>query len=545
MIKLQNVKFAYRVNGKVFSITTDKSASNQRVSLDISYENGLFSASVKTRTPIELLRLSAEFEYIYTVRDRIFLNGYQSWTDSIEHRPDSVMMGIDQIPAPIAYTYAFSQYGDYNFTRYSHKRGVMHGYSYGYIRNEEHYDLIGSLSENSGFTCIRTNISKNRLMAFKDCHQLRVNSEFEGLKLYFGEGTQDQVFDGYFAALDIPKPDAKPIFGYTSWYKHYQDISEEKLINDLEGILDCEHKADVFQIDDGYQTAVGDWLSIDEEKFPNSLKPISQRISQAGLIPGLWLAPFVCEEKSEIFKNHRDWIVTNEKGGLVKGGSNWSGFYALDIYNPEVRDHLKKVFDTVINDWGFKLLKLDFLYAACLQPREEKTRGMVMCDAMDLLRELTKGAQILGCGVPLASAFGKVDYCRIGCDVTLDWDDKPYMKLMHRERTSTRNSILNSVFRRQLDGRAFLNDPDVFLLRSDNTALTEVQKQTLAEINSLTGSVLFTSDSLKDYTDAQNLKLNNLLAFSTWKVTAAELNGKELSLTVSNGSERAIRVYRV
>ena len=77
-----------------------------------------------------------------------------------------------------------------------------------------------------------------------------------------------------------------------------------------------------------------------------------------------------------------------------------------------------------------------------------------MAEAMDFLRECAGNALILACGVPLASAFGKVDYCRIGCDVSLDWNDKPHMRLMHRERISTRNSILNTVFRRQLDGNS-------------------------------------------------------------------------------------------
>ena len=59
-----------------------------------------------------------------------------------------------------------------------------------------------------------------------------------------------------------------------------------------------------------------------------------------------------------------------------------------------------------------------------------------MADAMDFLRECAGDAMILGCGVPLASAFGKVEYCRIGCDVSLDWNDKPHMRLMHRERSA-------------------------------------------------------------------------------------------------------------
>ena len=45
-------------------------------------------------------------------------------------------------------------------------------------------------------------------------------------------------------------------------------------------------------------------------------------------------------------------------------------------------------------------------------------------------------------------AFGLVDYCRVSCDVSLDWDDVWYMRLFHRERVSTKQAINNTLFRR-------------------------------------------------------------------------------------------------
>ena len=54
------------------------------------------------------------------------------------------------------------------------------------------------------------------------------------------------------------------------------------------------------------------------------------------------------------------------------------------------------------------------------------------------------------------------EYNRIGCDVSLDWNDVWYMRFFHRERTSTKQSLANTIFRRSLNNRAFLNDPDVF-----------------------------------------------------------------------------------
>jgi hypothetical protein len=46
-----------------------------------------------------------------------------------------------------------------------------------------------------------------------------------------------------------------------------------------------------------------------------------------------------------------------------------------------------------------------------------------MWEAMDLIRDMVGPEKlVLGCGVPLAAAFRKVDYCRIGSDVAPWWE---------------------------------------------------------------------------------------------------------------------------
>lgn len=539
MLEFRNIKFVYMAEGKIFSVTTDKTAKNKRVKLTVENEDGIISARIDSVTPIKLLRLSAEFGYDFKSISRIFLNGYQTWTESFEHTPAGKMRGIDHIPKPLQDKYVFSAYGDYGFTRYSTKRGAMHGFTYGYIRNYDSYDFIGSLNEDSGFTVIRTDCSEGKVMAFKECKDLEIESEYEGLRLYIGKGSEDGVFDKWFSLMGIKALTAPNITGYTSWYRHYQDINEEKLGADLEAL----NGGDIFQIDDGWQTAVGDWLSVDKQKFPEGMKVIADRIREKGYIPGIWMAPFVCEKDSVMFAEHPDWLLKDENGQPVKAGSNWSGQYALDTENEEFREHLRLVFDTAVNEWGYGLLKLDFLYAACILPRKNKTRGQLMAEAMEFLREISGDAMILGCGVPLASAFGRVEYCRIGTDVSLDWDDKPYMRLMHRERVSTRNTVMDSVFRRQLNGRAFGNDPDVYMLRDTENTMTEAQRRCLAEINALTGKVLFTSDNEDSYGEFQTKLKEEMLALRDAKIISAELNGREMILRIRQNGEIIIKTY--
>ena len=542
-MELLNVRFSYRVKGRKFTVNTTETVNNSRVRLDISSTAERFAAAVSTNSPVEIVCLEAEFDYTFPDDSRIFLNGYQSWTECREYGKDEVMKGVDHIPSPVRDRFSLAAYGDYTFTQYSAKKGDLHGFSYGYIRHGiGEYDFIGSLNENEGFTVIRTDTSKGRIIISKECEGLLVTDAFSGLDIFFGHGEENSVFDRYFELMEIKPAAAKPVFGYTSWYRHYQDISEDVLLHDLEGLRSSPIKPDIFQIDDGYQSAVGDWLRVDAEKFPHRMSYLADRITDEGLIPGIWLAPFVCEEKSEIFRDRKEWLLY-DKNGPIKCGGNWSGAYALDIYSPEVRDYLRKIFNVIVNEWRFRLLKLDFLYAACIIPRKDKTRGMVMHDAMSLLRELAGPAQILACGVPLASAFGTADYCRIGPDVSLDWNDKLYMQALHRERPSTRNTILCSVFRRHLNGRAFINDPDVFLLRDTQTGMDDMQKRCLAEINALCGGVLFSSDDFSVYGQRQQKELGAIDALKGAHILSADVYRDTLVISLEKDGRYDTRAY--
>ncbi|MBU3189645.1 alpha-galactosidase [Clostridium bowmanii] len=228
------------------------------------------------------------------------------------------------------------------------------------------------------------------------------------------------------------------------------------------------------------------------------------------------------DRNSKIFKEKKHWILKDSHGELALSGSNWSRFYALDIYNPEVREYIKSVFSVVLDEWGYDMVKLDFLYAVCLVPSKTKTRGQIMTEAMEFLRECVGDKLILGCGVPLGPSFGLVDYCRIGCDVGLDWNDKVFMRMLHRERISTLYALGNAIGTRQLNGRAFLNDPDVFLLREDNIMLSETQRQTLFTVNHIFGSLLFTSDNIKKYDSKKHLMFDNIMNLKEKKIQSVE-----------------------
>ena len=130
---------------------------------------------------------------------------------------------------------------------------------------------------------------------------------------------------------------------------------------------------------------VGDWLSVDPVKFPSGMKKMADAIHAKGYLAGIWVAPFAAEFKSAVVKEHPEWLLRDEKGKPVLGGFAWER-----VLRPRPRERRsarlrsRKVFDTAIDEWGYDMFKLDFLYAACITPRAGKSRGRLMYEAMDL-----------------------------------------------------------------------------------------------------------------------------------------------------------------
>ena len=82
--------------------------------------------------------------------------------------------------------------------------------------------------------------------------------------------------------------------------------------------------------------------------------------------------------------------------------------------------------------------------------------------------------------------------------------------MTHRERVSTKNCIDDTTFRRQLNGRAFMNDPDVFFLRDENCKLTEEEKKLLYTSNASYGGLLLTSDDMNKWDEAKRKTYKNI-----------------------------------
>lgn len=516
--------------------------------ITVNDESGVKLTLIPSR-PITLISASLEFWHEYEKNEKFFVNGYQSWTTSGEMSSEDIYRGTTPLAGVTKYTKDMAiTSGDYAFTRYEPRPGFFHSFTYTYLRRGDELEFFGSLSERNGYTVFYSDMEKHIFSVEKDVEGLTISEPYEMFDIVRVVGGYDEVFDKYFAAMSLPaKKRVDRLTGYTSWYNYFQKIDENIILRDLKGLSRARESVNIFQIDDGYEPFVGDWLDYNGRDFPNGMKTIADAVHREGYLAGIWLAPFnVQRGKSRILKEHPDWLIRNPDGKPQLGCVAWGGAYTLDIYNSEVREHLKNVFDTVLNDWGYDMVKLDFLYSQCRTPRDNKTRGTIMCEAMDFLRECVGDKIILGCGVPLGPAFGVVDACRISCDVDLSYGGKFYNSMsINNELPSAQNAINNSMFRRHLNGRAFLNDPDVFFLRDHNLTFTWEQKLLLAKINNLFGRVLFVSDDAGEYSEAELEVLKETFRESDAKIldvkcVGARADGNYEIKFIENGEEKLL-----
>lgn len=543
MNKIYTVKYKY-----AGEIITSNEKENDFYRLEIENTDGRYTVTLVPKKNFEMVDFYAEMPFNFAKGDKFFGAGYQSWTKTKEWTADEVMPGTIKLSNISEFTKDLARKtSDEWIVNYSYKPGEFHSHCYTYIKRGDNVKLWGSLSEKTGYTIFKVKMQENKFYFTKDLLGKVVSEPLKIFDIVYFEGDYEEVFDKYFGMWKMPETRHGMMSGYTSWYNYFQNITEDIIIRDLNGLDPYKDQVNIFQIDDGYETFIGDWLDPNPAKFPKGMKYIADEIHKKGYKAGIWLAPFNCQKVSRMAKEHPDWLIKHENGKPMVGCIAWGGAYTFDIYNEEVREYLRHVFDVVLNEWGYDMVKLDFLYSQCIKPRHGKSRGEIMCDAMEFLRECVGDKLFLGCGVPIGPALGICDACRISCDVDLTYKGKFYSRIqVSNEMLNARSAINNSIFRRHLDGRVWMNDPDVFFLRKDNLTFTNEQKYLLGKINNLCGNVLFVSDNAGDYDKVAGNLLKKFFDKTDEKIVSAEyINKSDIKLVTEKDGKRETFIFNI
>ncbi|MDX2166179.1 MAG: glycoside hydrolase family 36 protein [Deltaproteobacteria bacterium] len=309
------------------------------------------------------------------------------------------------------------------------------------------------------------------------------------------------------AAMRARLPARTPL-GWCSWYYYFTRVTEADVIGNLDRLTRLRGRVgcDYVQVDDGYQRAIGDWFE-PNGKFPHGMRWLAERIRAAGFDAGIWVAPFLVRPDARLFRERPQWLLRTARGAPRAACWNpgWSlGWpaYALDTTHPEVLDWLRELGRTLAGQWGYRILKLDFLYAAALpgvRHDATATRAQALRRGLEAIREgAGDDAFLLGCGCPLGPAVGVVDGMRIGADVAPFWDNwisrGPNRR---RHGVATAHAMQNILTRAFMHRRLWLNDPDCLMVRAAETQLTPDEVRSLATAIALTDGMFVLSDRLE------------------------------------------------
>jgi len=333
--------------------------------------------------------------------------------------------------------------------------------------------------------------------------------------------------------------------GWCSWYHYFHAITEDALRANIKSLeaMRSEFPLDVIQLDDGFQSALGDWDTTNA-KFPGGLKKIAREIRAAGFKAGIWTAPFLAARDSRLMIDHPDWFVMHaDTGEPVRAGynANWTTSddkfaYALDASNPALRAHLRRLFAKLTRDFGFAYLKLDFLYAAAAPGRRHDsnlTRGETLRDGLEAIRAgAGDDAFILGCGCPIGQAVGIVDGMRIGPDVSPLWG----ATATGAGDPSTVYALDAIIARSFMHRRLWLNDPDCLMLRARETRLTADERAALAATIAASGGMLLISDDMS-LLDAEKGKLFRAAAQIAAEIDSNAAREPILALDLMTGGD--------
>jgi alpha-galactosidase len=290
-----------------------------------------------------------------------------------------------------------------------------------------------------------------------------------------------------------------PPTGWCSWYYYWWNIDEEKILSNLDFL--SEHRRELpveyVLIDDGYQTGIGDWTTVNE-KFPRGLAWLAQRIHEQGFKTGLWLAPLIVGAKSALYRDHPDWVVRSRDGEPAIALNNWGqDCYGLDCTHPGAQAWLRRTIETVTQEWGFDYLKLDFLFAATMEGVRhdpQATRAQAYRRGLEILRQAAGERLVMACIAPVGATIGLFEACRIGPDVApawrMPWPGAPLCA------PGTENALRTVIGRYWMHGNIWLNDPDCLLVRDSETALTLDETRFLSTVIALSGGMVFLSDEL-------------------------------------------------
>ncbi len=478
---------------------------------------------------------------------RVHVNGWQSWSPTGHYsrgdRQDTTRLG--PLTSPM-------QKNSGSQTSRTKGHFISDMYSVLCHRDVDEGLLVGYLSQRQSFGHVEVLFEGNELGISLHTGLDRIRLEpghtftTDWAYVHYFNTEYSQALRNYFDFMgrinDARTTGSVPV-GWCSWYYFFQGVTEDDIEESVQWVEHHRHGAplDIIQIDDGFQSEVGDWLG-QNAQFPHGMPWMSAQIRKAGMRPGLWLAPFIAKPNASVVKNHPGWVLKNRLRLPSNPGLVWNTYgRALDVTHPEVLGYVRDVVGTAVREWGFDYLKLDFLYAGALPGVRYDpgiTRAQSIYRALKMIRdEVGEDVFLVGCGCPLGSGIGIFDSMRIGPDVAPSWYPEVYgldrFLVNEKGLPGAKNAMVSTIHRSHMHRRLWINDPDCLLLRTQDTRLTRDEIQTLATVISLSGGALLVSDHLPSLSQEKMTWLSSLLPPLEGDLDVLHPHGSDLPVSLT------------
>ncbi len=292
--------------------------------------------------------------------------------------------------------------------------------------------------------------------------------------------------------------------GWCSWYCFGPGVTAKNVTDNLAYIKQNIPQLKYIQLDDGYQAHMGDWLEAGNA-FGGNLQAVLKQIKTSGFEPAIWVAPFICDSNSTVFKQHPDWLVKDSSGQPLRSdkvtfaGWRLAPWYALDGTNPAVQHHLTNVFKVMSQKWGCTYFKLDANFWGALPGGvyydKNATRVSAYRSGMKAILKGAGNSFILGCNHPLWPSLGLINGSRSSNDIDRNWEN-------------FLNTGKENLMRAWQNGKLWWNDPDCVLLTG---TLSENEFMYHASLLFSTGGIILNGDDLTKITPARLAILKKML----------------------------------
>ncbi|PJG86561.1 alpha-galactosidase [Conservatibacter flavescens] len=209
--------------------------------------------------------------------------------------------------------------------------------------------------------------------------------------------------------VKYPRPCPRPVH-LNIWEGVFFDHQVEHIIAMAEKA--AEMGVERFIIDDGWFIGrnddfggLGDWY-LDENKYPQGLNPVINRVHELGMEFGIWVELEMINKPTKLYQAHPDWLL--EIKGYDQPEERHQ--YTLDLQNPQVFDYLLERMNWLLGEHKIDYIKWD-MNRRIVQPGHNgrssldgQTRAMYRLH--DEIRKRHPHVEIEAC----ASGGGRIDY---------------------------------------------------------------------------------------------------------------------------------------